>query len=201
MLSQLELTHLYEKLDPVILNVTKKIAYSYRYRYPEDWEDILQAIRIDIWKSLPKLIALSSSDLSLIKLVASASILSFRLNYKKLKKHSLLKIPFVYHTTDLSPFFKINIDDLEGHLSYEAGTSEEFFANRYLSRVQEKALTLNRFEGKERQIVNYLITEILKGIYPARSLVMTTFGISKNKYSFFLRYAETLIKISFQKVT
>src|ERR1700686_3932759 len=77
---------LYDELDYIILSVANGIGKAFRKSYPDDFEDILQQIRMEVFQTLSNVCNISIDGEQLQKILVKVIIYAFIDNYKKFKK-------------------------------------------------------------------------------------------------------------------
>jgi hypothetical protein len=180
---------LYVILEPFFLDVVNNISRYYRSKYPEDHADIVQQVKIDVWKVLPKLLLLVDNSESLCRIAASASILSFKLNYRKHKKHDLIRLPVISYTTELEPFVRVQADELV----QSSSVLEEISIKDIPKKLYNQVLLMNRFK-EDQHIIKFCLTRYLLGHDPSKKILRSVFKTDKG--AFFKSYVKTMIRIA-----
>ena len=187
---QINLEDLFNDLNPLITQTTNRIAYLYRHKWPADFEDIQQLVRLDVWKFLPKLLTLATSKDSLTRLVITAINYSFKSHYRNLRKKnnypSMNNSNTVVITSSIDELHDVGIDTA-------ARTEALLDLGNVQSVVLKRTIDLNRWTGDEQDAVNYCVLTMLHGREPSRKVLKVVYGITKGMY--LIHYSRTLLKI------
>jgi hypothetical protein len=187
---QINLEDLFNDLNPLITQTTNRIAYLYRHKWPADFEDIQQLVRLDVWKFLPKLLTLATSKDSLTRLVVTAINYSFKSHYRNLRKKnnyaSMNNSNTVVITSSIDELHDVGIDTA-------ARTEALLDLGNVQSEVLRRTVEKNRWTGDEQSAVNYCIITMLHGREPSRKVLKVVYGVTKGMY--LIHYSRTLLKI------
>lgn len=188
----INLEDLFNDLDPLITKTTNRIAFLYRHKWPADFEDIQQLVRLDVWKFLPKLLTLATSKDSLTRLVVTAINYSFKSHYRNLRRKQH------WHSGNekgaLEHIGQKPIDELHD-VGIDTATRTEALIDlgNMQSRLLKVALERNRYRGDEQDAVNYCLLTLLHGREPSRKVLKVVYGVNKGMY--LIHYSRTLLKI------
>lgn len=188
----INLEDLFNDLNPLITQTTNRIAYLYRHKWPADFEDIQQLVRLDVWKFLPKLLSLATSRDSLTRLVVTAINYSFKSHYRNLRRKNH------YCTTNEGGTFIEHevkpIDELHDiGIDTAARTEALLDLGNVQSLVLKAALAKNRWKGDEQDAVNYCVLTLMHGREPSRKVLKVVYNVTKGMY--LIHYSRTLLKI------
>lgn len=190
MIDQINLEDLFNDLNPLITQTTNRIAYLYRHKWPADFEDIQQLVRLDVWKFLPKLLTLATSKDSLTRLVVTAINYSFKSHYRTLRK----KNHYVSVNNSNTVVINSPIDELHDvGIDTAARTEALLDLGNVQSMVLKAVLAKNRWRGEEQDAVNYCVLTMLHGREPSRKVLKVVYGVTKGMY--LIHYSRTLLKI------
>jgi hypothetical protein len=216
------LESLYENIQFIIDSVTNNKAKRFRKKYPQDFEDIQQGVKIEIWRVFNKLLNLSYTADQFIRILISAISFSFRSNYKRLKKTLPVSVGGGYINVDWKPDEDVPIEiTIETVFGQFGKTSYDTFKEKKLREVGEypseyvdssidlaidlstlnekvffKALELNRFKkDTELMIIEFCLASYLRGREPSRMLISSFFNNGSTTW-FFLNYSKVLLKIA-----
>lgn len=212
------LESLYNSIQFIITNVTNNKAKRFRRKYPQDFEDLQQVIRLDIWRVFERLLGLSYTADQFIRILISAISFSFRSNYKRLKKTLPVSVGGTYVAFDWAPDEDVPIElTLEEVFDVADQSANEIRLQSLLTLPSEyvnssidlaldistltddifkKALKLNRFNAEpELTIIEFCLSSYLRGREPSKILISSFFD-SPNISWFFIDYAKILIKIA-----
>jgi len=199
-INSINLEDLFNDLNPLITQTTNRIAYLYRHKWPADFEDIQQLVRLDVWKFLPKLLTLATSKDSLTRLVVTAINYSFKSHYRNLRKKNHYKSAHeqdAYNSRDGAYFSIVQepIDQLHDvGIDTAARTEALLDLGNVQSLVLKTALKKNRWKGDEADAVNYCILTLLHGREPSRKVLKVVYNVTKGMY--LIQYSRTLLRIS-----
>lgn len=192
----INLEDLFNDLNPLITQTTNRIAYLYRHKWPADFEDIQQLVRLDVWKFLPKLLSLATSRDSLTRLVVTAINYSFKSHYRNLRKKNH------YHSAHEQDAYNAAFKDIEVKpidelhdigIDTAARTEALLDLGNVQSMVLKTALRRNRWKGEEADAVNYCVLTLMHGREPSRKVLKVVYGVTKGMY--LIHYSRTLLKI------
>lgn len=210
---------LYNELENIITQVTEKIASSFRYKHPDDFEDIQQNVRISIYKILERLANISISGNQVVSIVVQATVWSFKTHYRRYKKHTPIKLEsegsIHLHYESQSKIIEIPIDRLSildseaqgpftegrhswcGELHKELHLNSGQFAGTYLHDlprlIMEEAVRNNRYPDKE-DLVRFCLMSIVEGRSPSMSLIGKKWEESEPSY--WPRYSLILLRVA-----
>lgn len=169
---------------PHIIVTTNKIASYYRHKHKEDFEDIQQLISMDVWRVLERLLELSFNTESFMRLLTSSVNYSFKTHYGKIKR--TIYVPSQNH---------VNLEDFEIESPSDVNKLNILIDMDNLSkRVLALSTGFNRFEGQERDAVNFCIKSILVGREPSKKIISAFYNVDIP--NFFIDYASYLIRLS-----
>lgn len=192
----INLEDLFNDLNPLITQTTNRIAYIYRHKWPADFEDIQQLVRLDVWKFLPKLLSLATSKDSLTRLVVTAINYSFKSHYRNLrrKNHYISGHEQDAYNAAFRGIVQEPIDELHGvGIDTAARTEALLDLDNVYSLVLKTALKKNRWKGEEADAVNYCVLTMMHGREPSRKVLKVVYGVTKGMY--LIHYSRTLLKI------
>lgn len=192
----INLEDLFNDLNPLITSTTNRIAYLYRHKWPADFEDIQQLVRLDVWKFLPKLLSLATSKDSLTRLVVTAINYSFKSHYRNLRRknhyasaHEQDAYNGAFKDIEVKP-----IDELHDiGIDTAARTEALLDLGSIQSLVLKTALRKNRWKGEEADAVNYCVLTLMHGREPSRKVLKVVYNVTKGMY--LIHYSRTLLKI------
>lgn len=199
---------LYTSIDSIIDRITKNISKTYRRKHAEEFEDLQQSIKLEIFKVMPRLVGISIDAEQFVRLLVSSILYKFKQEYSILKKKQPIEF---YETHPSDNGWKPDNDvliihyldlDKEEETSPSEGSiapSQEYYV--YLSGLKDRLLSLakdyNRFKDKE-EIILFCIDYILKGQTLSRRLLKKMYNI--NNIAFWIRYSEVLLRLVCLKV-
>jgi hypothetical protein len=181
----IDINALYEELDPLIVKTLNRICYYYRHTHPEDFADIRQAVRIDLWKALPKLLTIASDEQSLTRIIVNAIGYSFKIHYKAVKKYTDIEKLCLEGDVLLS-IMPHNKDELIMELS------------ELPSRIWDECQRLIRFRGREKDAINYSIQLLMNNRQPSKKLISLFFNV--NNAGFFIDYSRVILSIAAERL-
>jgi hypothetical protein len=198
MIDQINLEDLFNDLNPLITQTTNRIAYLYRHKWPADFEDIQQLVRLDVWRFLPKLLSLATSRDSLTRLVVTAINYSFKSHYRNLrrKNHYVSAHEQDAYNGAFSNIVTVQepIDQLHDvGVDTAARTEALLDLGNVQSMVLKAALEKNRWKGEEADAVNYCVLTLMHGREPSRKVLKVVYNVTKGMY--LIHYSRTLLKI------
>lgn len=182
----IDINELYEELDPLIVKSLNRLCYYYKNTHPEDFADLRQQVRIDMWKSLPKLLSIATDEQSLTRIIVNAISFSFKVNYKKVKKYNDVE--------------KLCLDN-DLLLTINPSEKDELILSlaEYPARVWEETKKINRFKDREYDVVSYCVALLMTGRNPSKKLITVFFNI--NNAQFFINYSKVILAIACERVT
>jgi len=192
----INLEDLFNDLNPLITQTTNRIAYLYRHKWPADFEDIQQLVRLDVWRFLPKLLSLATSRDSLTRLVVTAINYSFKSHYRNLrrKNHYASAHEQDAYNSAFSGIVQEPIDQLHDvGVDTAARTEALLDLGNVHSLVLKAALDKNRWKGEEADAVNYCVLTLMHGREPSRKVLKVVYNVTKGMY--LIHYSRTLLKI------
>ncbi len=192
----INLEDLFNDLNPLITSTTNRIAYLYRHKWPADFEDIQQLVRLDVWRFLPKLLSLATSRDSLTRLVVTAINYSFKSHYRNLRKKNHYHSAHEQDTYNAAFGGPVQepIDELHDIGIDTAARIEALLdLGNIKSLVLKTALKKNRWKGEEADAVNYCVLTLMHGREPSRKVLKVVYGVTKGMY--LIHYSRTLLKI------
>jgi hypothetical protein len=80
------LDNLYNQIDPIVLEVTSRISFSFKHKHPDDFLDIQQNVRLSIYRILKRLADISVTGNQVISVVIKATVWSLKTHYRRYKK-------------------------------------------------------------------------------------------------------------------
>lgn len=180
MIRTIDLETLFNEVEPLICLTTRRIAYLYRHKWPADFEDIQQLVRLDVWKFLPKLLTLASNQDSLTRLVVTAINYSFKSHYRDVRKQNRVELTVL---------------DEADRVGEEHTKRAELLLDlsNMQSKVLRSALDANRWRGNEQEAVNYCVLTLLHGREPSRKVLKSVYGVNKGMY--LIHYSRILLKV------
>lgn len=215
--SEANLDLLYNSIDHIILKVTCKIASGFSKKFPADFEDLQQNVRISIYKILPKLASISVSGNQVIAVVVKATVWSFKSRYAQYKRKTPVKFDYA-EPNDWMPTHEVGVEvqlelamgGVEADLPDEGTGSivNDFmlpkvwknsnqFETMYLKMLPEeilnKALVKNRYKDKS-SLVRFCLLSLIEDRDASRLLISKKWDISSA--SFWLQYSTVLLKLA-----
>lgn len=212
---------LYEELDKVITVVTKRISMRFSKKNVEDFADLQQEVRLNIYTHLKGLADLAEDGNNLISILVKGCMWSFNVNYRKHKKNTTVKWnPTGSNSSTSSWLYDHDIPiqtSLEAALgSYDdpAGPGDkaeraqgglqalvwvEPIQEQYLAIVRLpdelvcSALFLNRFNSKAGML-KYCLESLLEGYKPSPIVIEKRWNDPNGK--FYLEYSLVLLKLA-----
>lgn len=181
----IDINELYEELDPLIVKSLNRLCYYYKNTHPEDFADIRQMVRVNLWQSLPKLLTIATDEQSLTRIIVNAISFSFKVNYKKVKKYNDIE--------------KLCLDS-DLLLTINPSEKDELVMSlaEYPSRIWEETKRINRFKDRERDVVAYCIALLMTGRLPSKKLISMFFNI--NNAQFFINYSRTILALACERI-
>lgn len=201
----------------MITSVAENISKRFRKKYPDDFEDILQNIRLNIWNVIEKLVTISQDEEQFTKLLVSSVIFSFRVNYRKYKKSNPVSVfPSISENSSWEPdeevaieipiFSDNNHSDEHSHekdivarvpLLYVSKIDSELHNKKLLSDLFDSIIYkvntyLVDFSEKEKSAFNYLVKEVLKDNVPSKFYLVELYDIPN--YKQYINYTKYLIR-------
>ena len=216
--SSYTLEALYNTLDPIITTVTERIAKRFRHNVPDDFLDIQQNVRCDIFRILEKLSYISHTGNQVLSIVVKASVWSFKTNYAKYKRKTPVTSDGISVGRNYSGWEPDNEVPIEVRVESALGcgmSSEEAYDpldisplilakvwknpsqydTIYLKRLPDviltKVLEANRFKDKEG-IVKFCVSSFLEGRDPSVALISRRWNDSNS--TFWPKYSKVLLK-------
>jgi hypothetical protein len=205
---------LYMALDPIILSVLQRMSKNFRHKHPDDFEDITQCVKMDVYKILEKLTSISETGNQVLSISIKASMWSFKTNYRSLKKQQCLS--FEYMSEELLDRIAIadSVEYVRGQpdalfstnsadLAFLAlvSTSPSQYAYSFLKSLPAdlttQALAINRYKDKA-PVLKFCIDCFLEGRVPSTMLISKRWGISNA--NFWIKYSLILMKLSILSV-
>jgi len=210
---------LYEELDSIITTITVKISSGFRKKNQNDFLDLQQEVRINIFTHLNKLAEISEDANNLVAIIVKGCVWSCRANYRKHKKSTPVKwndspsISFsswLYeHEIPIQVGVAVALGDMD--TSTESDTYGTLKAAVWQEPVQlahlqlqalpelltDTALALNRFASKAGMI-KFCLGLILEGRTPSTLVLEKKWGDSNGK--FYVEYATLLFKLALIEV-
>lgn len=209
---------LYNSVENIINTVSKNIAKTFSRKNAEDFKDIQQEIRLQIYKILPRLSVLSVDGEQLIRILVSAVIFSFRSAYKKYKKATPVKVAtgqainHIFITNDwqpdenvlvefsyeelTDPIFECNVPKKVVHYSFlkiDSQIESSIYIKQVFQQLLELVLLNNRYKHYE-SIIKFCLLSLLHNRQP--SLLLLNTYTQTTKATFFINYTKYLIKLS-----
>jgi hypothetical protein len=141
---------------------------------------------VDIWRSLPKLLAIATDEQSLTRIIVNAISFSFKVNYKKVKKHNDIE--------------KLCLDN-DLLLTINPSEKDELIMSlaEYPARVWEETKRINRFKDRERDVVSYCIALLMTGRMPSKKLISVFFNIGNAQ--FFINYSKVILTLACERIS
>lgn len=200
---------LYLALDPIILSVLQRMSKNFRHKRPDDFDDIVQSVKMDIYKILEKLASISETGNQILSISVKASMWSFKTNYRILNKQR--GISFEYMSEIMAD--RIGLQDNPEYIKGEetqpvpvdfdfslfslVSTPPNQYACSFLKNLPadiiQRSLARNRHKDKEL-ILKFCIECYLDGRSPSAMLISKRWGITNA--NFWIRYAFVLLKLS-----
>jgi|ERR1035438_9621103 hypothetical protein len=219
---EITLDNLYNSIDHIVLAVTSKIATSFSKKYPADFEDIQQNVRITIYRILPKLASISITGDQIIAIVVKACVWKFKSSYARFKK----KTPVQGTMGDWMPDNEVAVEvplevvlgadngkqtrsgkdwDEYTRLKYEVKTTATArvwinpsqFERLYLQRLPEQVLNLalskNRFREKDT-LVKFCLQSLIEGRDASTILISKKWDTSSPVW--WINYSTILLRLA-----
>jgi len=205
---------LYLSLDPIILSVLQRTSKNFRHKHPDDFDDLVQSVKMDIYKILEKLANISETGNQILSIIVKASIWSFKTNYRVLKKQRGVSFEYMseviadriavqdHEEYTNSGYYVIPMPvDFDFSLLSLVSTPPNQYACSLLKRlpsdIVEQALYKNRYKDKA-PVLKFCIECYLEGRSPSSMLIAKRWNISNA--SFWIRYSFVLLKLSILNV-
>lgn len=181
----IDINELYEDLDPLVVKSLDRLCYYYKNTHPEDFADLRQQVRVDMWKSLPKLLSIATDEQSLTRIIVNAISFSFKVNYKKVKKHNDIE--------------KLCLDN-DILLTINPSEKDELVMSlsEYPARVWEETKRINRFKDREGDVVSYCVALLMTGRLPSKKLISTFFNVSNAQ--FYINYSKVILSLACERI-
>ena len=204
---------LYLSVDPIILSVLQRISKNFRHKHPEDFDDLAQSVKMDIFKILEKLVNMSETGNQVLSIIIKAATWSFKTNYRYLKKQRGISFEYMYDFLSESLIYQENPDYLQGVETLAVPIDFDFsllslvstppnqyaclFLKRLPSNIVEQALKNNRYKDKD-PILKFCMDCYLEGRSPSSILITKRWGISNA--NFWIKYSFILLKLGILSV-
>ena len=173
---------------PHIVSTGGKIASYYKHKHPQDYEDILQLICMDVWRVMERLLDISEDSASFMRILTSAINFSFRTHYGKLKR-----------TVYLPNQSNVSLDEFEVETPSDINKLNILID---MSNLNKKILGIadsyNRFTGSERDAVTFCLKSLLVGREPGKKIIAAFYKVTDS--NFFIDYSKMLIRLSIYEV-
>lgn len=208
------LSNLYTELDPLVTDVTNNIAKKFRHTFPEDFADLQQQCRMDVFLVIDKICQISFSGEQLAKILVKVIIYAFIDNYNKYKKTRMLDIsnPYLY-APDKNVYFSINIEKASGEdifttkyhgqtdrsnavkaLIYTNASQDTLhYINSLSNQIEGKIKQLNRYKDKE-ELVIFCFNSLFNSRNVSPKIIEKVWNVDNPH--FWLDYTEVLLRLS-----
>lgn len=215
--SEINLDLLYNSIDHIILKVTNKIASGFSKKFPSDFEDLQQNVRISIYKILPKLATISVSGNQVIAVVVKAVVWSFKSKYSQYKRKTPVKFDYA-EPNDWMPIHAVGVevqlelamggveaeqpDENSGSLINDfmlpkVWKNPNQFETLYLKNLPDeilnKALHKNRYKDKE-SLVRFCLISLIEDRDASSILINKKWETSSP--TFWTKYSLVLLKLA-----
>lgn len=198
------LNSLYTELDPLVVDVTNNISKNFRSRNPEDFEDLQQQTRMEVFNVLDKIVNISFTGEQLAKILVKVIIYSFIDSYKEYKKERYIKLHGMEETT-YAPFVPIqevagerDVKYADAPMAYKKaeifinpGQEHSYYLNILRFNIEEKIKERNRYKDKQ-DIILFCFDSLFNSRDISPKIIQKIWNIKEA--SFFLDYTEILLK-------
>ena len=214
------LEQLYVALDSIIETVTARIAKTFRSKNPEDFLDIKQNVKIDIYKVLPKLSSISTTGNQVIAITVNACVWSFRTHYKKWKKDNPIPAHALFNAVEEGDMRTagthcVHTPPNKGWSYYYSSDStgdnkspldgifvlpnqyDKLYLKSIGSELISNALKKNRFPEKD-SLVKFCLQNLIEGRTASSAVISGRWGAEKT--SFWPKYSGILLKIALENM-
>jgi len=186
------ITTIYSTLDPLIVNVLSKIASSLKNKHHEDYQDIQQQVRLDVYTVLPKLMDISVVPAQVIAIVVKVTSWSFKTHYHRMKN----KKPIFVYLTDLNSELTES-EIVDNKIFVNSNQFDYTYLNSLQSLIIDKVISLNKYKNKN-ELILFCINSFFEGRDPSTKLISKRWEES-NPY-FMKDYSLLLFKMAILSV-
>ena len=210
---------LYNSIDHIVVTVTSKIATGFSRKFPDDFEDIQQNVRITIYKILPKLASISTTGNQVISIIVKASIWKFKSCYASYKKKTPVKFAYGDPNTWMPEHnvgVEVQLELAMGGMESDHSTGENAsgtivndfmvpkvwvnsnqFETLYLKTLPDevinRALAKNRYTDKV-SLVRFCLLSLIEG--RDASLMLISKKWDESNASWWNKYSTVLLKLA-----
>lgn len=225
--SEENLDELYNKIDHIIVTITNRIASGFSHKYPDDFMDLQQNVRISIYRILPKLATISVSGNQVVAIIVKATVWSFKSRYAAYKRKTPVKGTFGVWQPDNDIPIEVQLEMAIGgtelgetsHKTEEEGPSWAHCQNISKVFISPKVWTnsnqyetillktlpvqvLNKALQKNRfkdkeDLVRFCLVSLIEGRDASTMLISRKWDVNP---SFWTRYSSVLLKLSILEV-
>lgn len=184
--------NIYTVLDPLVVNVLSKIAASLRGRSYEDYQDIQQLVRLDVFTVLPKLLEISVVPAQVIAIVVKVTSWSFKTHYHRIKN----KKPSLVYLTDLNSELTES-EIVDNKIFVNSNQLDHVYLHSLQNLIVAKALELNKYKNK-KELILFCINSFFEGRDPSTKLIGKRW--EENNPYYMRDYSFTLFRLALLKV-
>ena len=188
------LEDLFNTLNPIIESVLRRCSKSFSKKHADDFLDIEQNVKLDLFKVLPKLTAISISGNQIIGITVKGTIWAFRVHYNKYKKANsfVFKDLMVGHDVESDELSEDPLLQLPRESLPEQPQLSLLLLEAFKKDIIRNSLKENRYQ-EQSLMVQFIIESKLEGRIPSAILLESKWGV-KNKI-FWFRYTDVLLKL------
>lgn len=204
---------LYTALDPIVLSVLQRTSKNFRHKHPDDFDDLVQSVKMDIYKILEKLTKMSETGNQVLSIIIKAAVWSFKTNYRVLKKQRGVSFEYMSEIMLDRIGLQDNPEYIKGEETQPVPTDFDFslfslvstppsqYAYSFLKNLPADLLagSLSRNRHKDKApVLKFCIECFLEGRVPSTMLISKRWGVSNA--NFWIKYALILMKLSILSV-
>ena len=194
------LSALYTELDPLVIDVTNNISKNFRNNHREDFEDLQQQTRLEVFNVLDKIVNISFTGEQLAKILVKVIIYSFIDSYKAYKKERYIKLHGMEETT-YAPF--VPIQEVTGgqdaqsttykkaEIYINPGQEHSYYLNILRFNIEEKIKDTNRYKDKQ-DIILFCFDSLFNSRDISPKIIQKIWNVKEA--AFFLDYTEILLR-------
>jgi hypothetical protein len=188
------LEDLFNTLNPIIESVLRRCSKSFSKKHADDFLDIEQNVKLDLFKVLPKLTAISISGNQIIGITVKGTIWAFRVHYNKYKKANsfVFKDLMIGHDVESDELSEDPLLQLPRESLPEQPQLSLLLLEAFKKDIIKNSLKENRYQ-EQSLMVQFIIESKLEGRIPSAILLESKWGV-KNKI-FWFRYTDVLLKL------
>ncbi len=192
--NEAQLEVLFDTLNPIIESVLRRCSKSFSKKHTEDFLDIEQNVKLDLFKVLPKLSSISISGNQIIGIIVKGTIWAFRVHYNKYKKSNsfIFKDLTTGHDVESDEIVEDPMLQIPRESLPEQPQLSVLLLEAFKKEILKNCLKENRYREQDL-MVQFIIESKLEGRIPSAVLLESKWGI-KNKI-FWFRYTDVLLKL------